>query len=272
MLYCVYSVLRTLGGPPGSNLQDMIHNRLSTPRRLLAAAFVATLLIVSISMAPPSAMAAPVTPAQADNRNIVVYFLDHQSLPTEEVAIIKQEVSSIFSAAGLTVEWVDADSPRRILDANELRLIILPSDGTRWFHGPSNVIGIAPHDDAGTGRNCFVFYRQAIWFRQQAVFRCREAIQARTEAQLRGVEVDPFIDSLAPVECGDYLPALTALIVARAAAHEMVHILLNKLDHSPGGLMRSSFNIGDWFVADNTLFRLEAAELQQLRDLLGGAQ
>lgn len=272
MLYWPGFVLRTLGSLPEPRSRDMIHYRLPTRRRFPAVAVAATLVIVSTSMMPTQAIAAQAIPAPAGDLSIVVYFLDHQFLPPAEVAIVQQEVSSIFAAAGLAVEWVNADSPRRMLNFNELRLIILPSDGTRWFHGPSNIIGIAPHDAAGTGRNCFVFYRQAIWFRQQAVFRCREAIQARTEAQLRGVEVDPFIDSLAPAECGDYLPALTALIVARAAAHEMVHILLNKLDHSPGGLMRSSFDISDWFVSDNTLFRLETAELQQLRDLLGGTQ
>ena len=200
---------------------------------------------------------------------IVVYFLDHQFLPTAEVDLLQEEVSTIFKETGLTLEWV-LDSPRRKLSPNELRLIILPSDGTRWFHGPTNVIGIAPHDDTGTGRNCFVFYRQAIWFRQQAVFRCREAIQARTEAQIRGIEVDPFIESYAPANCGDYLPALTAMIVARAAAHEMVHILLNKLDHRPGGLMRNAFDIRDWFTQDDTLFRLDTNEIQQLRQQLGG--
>ena len=130
--------------------------------------------------------------APLSDGKILIYFLDHQFLPTAEVDILQQEVATIFQETGLTLEWI-MDSPRRKLNPNELRLIILPSDGTRWFHGPTNVIGIAPHDDTGTGRNCFIFYRQAIWFRQQAVFRCREAIQARTEAQIRGVEVDPFI-------------------------------------------------------------------------------
>lgn len=222
---------------------------------------VSLLVIVGAWLLPAPAA------AQQTGETIIVYFLDHQFLPDEEVDILRREISSIFGDAGLRVDWVPGDSPRRILEANELRLIILPSDGTRWFHGPSNVIGIAPHDDAGTGRNCFVFYRQAIWFRQQAVFRCREAIQARTEAEVRGVAVDPFIESLAPAECGDYLPSLTAMIVARAAAHEMVHILLNKLDHSTG-LMRDSFDIGDWFVADVSRFRLGDAEIEQLRVLL----
>ena len=63
----------------------------------------------------------------------------------------------------------------------------------------------------------------------------------------------------------------TDSIPRRAAAHEMVHILLNKLDHTPGGLMRDSFDIGDWFVADPARFRLEATEIQQLRDLLANA-
>ena len=226
-------------------------------------AFITVLLLAVVC-----SLSLPAPAAAHQDETIIVYFLDHQFLPEEEVDTLRQEISSIFDDAGLRVEWVAGDSPRRILEDNELRLIILPSDGTRWFHGPSNVIGIAPHDDAGTGRNCFVFYRQAIWFRQQAVFRCREAIQARTEAEVRGVEVDPFIDSLAPADCGDYLPSLTAMIVARAAAHEMVHILLNKLDHSTG-LMRDSFDIGDWFVADASLFRLGNAEIEQLRTLLG---
>jgi len=221
------------------------------------------------------ALAAVFTPAATvhaapQGESIIVYFLDHQFLPADEVDILQREISAIFADAGLGVEWVPGDSPRRVLEPNELRLIILASDGTKWFHGPSNVIGIAPHDDTGIGRNCWVFYRQAIWFRQQAVFRCREAIQARTEAQVRGVEVDPFIDALAPPECGDYLPSLTAMIVARAAAHEMVHILLNKLDHTPGGLMRDSFDIGDWFLGDATRFRLAPGEVEQLRGLLGG--
>jgi hypothetical protein len=36
--------------------------------------------------------------------------------------------------------------------------------------------------------------------------------------------------------------------------------------------MRDSFDIGDWFVGDTTRFRLERAEIQQLRDVLGAAQ
>ncbi len=247
-----------------------LFQRSKSPRPLLlttALVFAPTLLL------GPDALGAQdqtVAPPLGDGK-VVIYFLDHQFLPAEEVDLLRSEVSAIFEEAGLTMEWVIADSPRRDLNANELRLIILPSDGTRWFHGPSNVIGIAPHDDSGTGKNCFVFYRQAIWFRQQAVFRCREAIQARTEAQIRGVEVDPFIESYAPADCGDYLPALTALIVARAAAHEMVHILLNKLDHSGGGLMRNSFDISDWFTQDNSLFRLDSNEILQLRQRLGGS-
>lgn len=228
-----------------------------------------SILAATLVLAPIALTASEARAAQAGNGTVVVYFLDHQFLPETEIETLQTEVNGIFAAAGLDLEWRAEDSPRRRLNPNELRLIILPSDGTRWFHGPSNVIGIAPHDDAGTGRNCFIFYRQAIWFRQQAVFRCREAIQARTEAQLRGATVDPFVDSLAPAECGDYLPSLTALIVARAAAHEMVHILLNKLDHGQAGLMRNSFAIGDWFTTDNTLFQLESSEIEQLRALLG---
>ena len=56
------------------------------------------------------------------------------------------------------------------------------------------------------------------------MFRCRESIQARTEAELRGVPVQPYVEAMAPADCGDRLPSLTAMIVARAAAHEMVHI------------------------------------------------
>jgi hypothetical protein len=217
-----------------------------------------------------NAVAAPQNGTDGTVGTIVVYFIDHQLLPESEVETLRDEVSGIFAVAGLAVEWPRTESPRRRLEHNELRLIILPSDGTRWFHGPSNVIGIAPHDDTGTGRNCFIFYRQAIWFRQQAVFRCREAIQARAAADLRGVEVDPFIDSLAPEDCGERLASLTAMIVARAAAHEMVHILLNKLDHTPDGLMRSSFDLADWFDADPERFRLGDDEIQQLVELLGG--
>ncbi len=247
-----------------------LFQRPKSPRALLLAT---TLVCAPTLLLGPDAVAAQdqtTAPPPGDGK-VVIYFLDHQFLPTEEVDLLRSEISAIFEEAGLTLEWIIADSPRRNLNPNELRLIILPSDGTRWFHGPSNVIGIAPHDAAGTGKNCFVFYRQAIWFRQQAVFRCREAIQARTEAQIRGVEVDPFIESYAPADCGDYLPALTALIVARAAAHEMVHILLNKLDHSGGGLMRNSFDISDWFTQDNSLFRLDSNEILQLRQRLGGS-
>lgn len=246
------------------------YQRPKSPRTLLLTTALVCALALLLGPDAAAAQDPTATPPPFGDGTVVIYFLDHQFLPAEEVALLRSEVSAIFEEAGLTMEWVIADSPRRDLNPNELRLIILPSDGTRWFHGPSNVIGIAPHDDAGTGKNCFVFYRQAIWFRQQAVFRCREAIQARTEAQIRGVEIDPFIESYAPANCGDYLPSLTALIVARAAAHEMVHILLNKLDHSAGGLMRNSFDIGDWFTQDNSLFRLDANEIQQLRLRLGG--
>lgn len=209
--------------------------------------------------------------SQAAGGEIVVYILDHQFLPPEELGTIQSEVESIFSEAGVSVRWRPDDSPRRTLAAHELRLIILPSDGTRWFHGPSNVIGIAPHDDSGIGRNCFVFYRQAIWFRMQAVERCRAAIQARTEAEARDTPVDPYLDALAPPECGDYLPSLTARIVARAAAHEMVHILLNKLDHSEVGLMRMSFDINDWLVDEGEPFRLGDEDINALQALFTGS-
>ena len=227
--------------------------------------------LVGAALLSPAAYAAPAPQAagSAAPGTVIVYFIDHQFLPSDEITTLRDEVTQIFASADLVVDWVTDNSPRRRLNVNELRLVILPSDGTNWFHGPSNVIGIAPHDDAGTGRNCFVFYRQAIWFRQQAVFRCRESIQARTEAELRGVPLQPYIDALAPADCGARLPSLTAMIVARAAAHEMVHILLNKLDHSPAGLMRGSFDIADWFESDNVRFRLGADEIQQLRALLG---
>ena len=196
-----------------------------------------------------------------------MYLLDHQFLPTDELTTIQGEINRIFSDAGVRITWVSNASPRRRLSANELRIVVLPSDGTRWFQGPSNIIGIAPHDDTGIGRNCFVFYRQAIWFRQQAVWRCRQAVEARIEASMRGIEVDPYIDSLAPEDCGDRLPSLTALIVARAAAHEMVHILLTKLDHADEGLMRQAFDINElWAVGDEGgPFRLTDPEILALR-------
>ena len=199
--------------------------------------------------------------------DVVVYLLDHQFLPTDELATIQSEINRIFSDAGVQITWVSNASPRRRLAPNELRIVVLPSDGTRWFQGPSNIIGIAPHDDTGIGRNCFVFYRQAIWFRQQAVWRCRQAVEARVEASMRGIEVDPYIDSLAPEDCGERLPSLTALIVARAAAHEMVHILLTKLDHSAEGLMRQAFDINElWAVgSDAGPFRLTDPEILALR-------
>jgi hypothetical protein len=199
--------------------------------------------------------------------DVVVYLLDHQYLPTDELTTIQAEINRIFSDAGVQIAWVSNSSPRRRLAPNELRIVVLPSDGTRWFQGPSNIIGIAPHDDTGIGRNCFVFYRQAIWFRQQAVWRCRQAVEARIEASMRGIEVDPYIDSLAPEDCGDRLPSLTALIVARAAAHEMVHILLAKLDHSDEGLMRQAFDINElWAVgSEDGPFRLTDPEIMALR-------
>lgn len=199
--------------------------------------------------------------------DVVVYLLDHQFLPTDELATIQGEINRIFSHASVRITWVSNASPRRRLGANELRIVVLPSDGTRWFQGPSNIIGIAPHDETGIGRNCFVFYRQAIWFRQQAVWRCRQAVEARIEASMRGVEVDPYIDTLAPEDCGDRLPSLTALIVARAAAHEMVHILLTKLDHTDEGLMRQAFDINElWAVGDDDgPFRLTDPEIMALR-------
>ena len=260
-------------------------------RRLLAVSAVALVAWVW----PPSAAAAPVnavhdpppagalgaagtTPATAPEPSgrIVVYLIDHQRVSREELAAVQREIEAVFeSQAGLHVDWVLDDSPRRQLRPEELRVLILASDGTRWFHGPSNVIGLAPHDDeAGIGRNCFVFYRQALWFRQQAVLRCREATRMRTQAQASGTAVDPAVDQIAPADCGSFLPFLTPLIVARAAAHEMVHILLNKLDHSAAGLMRDSFDLQEWLGHDAAPFRLLPEEIAALRARLGtdGAQ
>ena len=200
---------------------------------------------------------------------LIVYLIDHQYVSTTEMATIQGEIDAIFrQEAGVAIRWVLDDSPRRRLRGNELRFLILASDGTRWFHGPSNVIGLAPHDDSGVGRNCFVFYRQALWFRQQAVLRCREATRARTQAAAAGVAPDPSIDALAPAQCGERLPSLTPIVVARAAAHEIVHILLNKLDHSETGLMRESFDITEWLVGDEAPFRLQPDEVTALQALL----
>ena len=202
----------------------------------------------------------------------IVYLIDHQFVSTTEMATIQNEINAIFRAeAGIAIRWVLDESPRRRLRDNELRFLILASDGTRWFHGPSNVIGLAPHDNSGVGRNCFIFYRQALWFRQQAVLRCREATRARTQASAAGVAADPSLDALAPAQCGEQLPSLTPLVVARAAAHEIVHILLNKLDHSDSGLMRESFDITEWLVGDEAPFRLQPSEVIALRQLFGRA-
>ncbi len=226
------------------------------------------------------ALAVPVTAAATENRapaasaaqsdHLVVYLIDHQLVSREEMHAIQTEIEAIFAdEAGIRIQWVLDDSPRRKLHADELRVLVLASDGTRWFHGPSNVIGLAPHDDEqGIGRNCFVFYRQALWFRQQAVLRCREATRKRTEAATEGVALDPAVDDIAPADCGDHLPFLTPMIVARAAAHEIVHILLNKLDHSSSGLMRDSFDLREWLAADHAPFRLLPEEIDALRHYL----
>jgi hypothetical protein len=214
----------------------------------------------------PVAAIADETPQ--DESILTVYLIDHQYVPEEELAAIQSEIEAVFAEqAGVRVEWLFNESPRRELRPDELRVLILASDGTRWFHGPSNVIGLAPHDDSGIGRNCFVFYRQALWFRQQAVLRCREATRARAQAEAAGTEPDASVVDLAPLGCGEQLPALTPMIVARAAAHEMVHILLNKLDHSPAGLMRDSFDITEWLSADQAPFRLLPEEIDALRQV-----
>ncbi len=236
--------------------------------KLRAKAVCGTLAVFVLIGSAPAALGAGPQP-QSDGE-LVVYLIDHQLVSRDELVTIQTEIEAVFRAqAGVTVRWVLNDSPRRRLRQGELRFLILASDGTRWFHGPSNVIGLAPHDDAGVGRNCFVFYRQALWFRQQAVLRCREATRARAQAVAAGVEPDPAIALLAPPECGDYLPALAPLVVARAAAHEMVHILLNKLDHSVAGLMRESFDLSEWLGGQHESFRLLPDEVAALQGLFG---
>ncbi|HJO04705.1 MAG TPA: hypothetical protein QGG47_12090 [Acidobacteriota bacterium] len=231
--------------------------------RALCGALTALLLIGSV---PTPLVAA--TPEQSDSEELIVYLIDHQLISRDELTTIQTEIEAVFrSQAGIELRWILDDSPRRALRSGELRFLILASDGTRWFHGPSNVIGLAPHDDVGVGRNCFVFYRQALWFRQQAVLRCREATRARAQAEAAGVEPTAAIEELAPAECGSYLPALAPLVVARAAAHEMVHILLNKLDHSVSGLMRESFDLREWLAGERESFRLLPEEINALQTL-----
>lgn len=240
---------------------------METVRRLINNNAVRTAVAATLLTLPTVAAASAQEAASANE--LVVYLIDHQYVSSTEMATIQNEIDDIFrEEAAVEIRWVLEDSPRRRLHANELRFLILASDGTRWFHGPSNVIGLAPHDDTGVGRNCFVFYRQALWFRQQAVLRCREATRARTQASAAGVAPDPSIDNLAPAQCGERLPSLTPLVVARAAAHEIVHILLNKLDHSEAGLMRESFDITEWLVGDEAPFRLQPQEVTALQELL----
>ena len=239
--------------------------RLRIPLSVVRLGIAAVLCAVAIVPAPDAQQG-------ANSAELVVYLIDHQYVSPAEMATIQGEIGAIFrDEAQVEIRWVMEDSPRRRLAPNEVRFLILASDGTRWFHGPSNVIGIAPHDETGVGRNCFVFYRQALWFRQQAVLRCREATRARTQASAAGVDPDPSIADLAPPQCGDTLPSLTPLVVARAAAHEMVHILLNKLDHSDAGLMRESFDITEWLVGDEVPFRLKPEEIAALQQLLSTA-
>lgn len=221
-------------------------------------------LVLALLLALPAAALAAEGAGQP-GATLTVYLIDHQYVPEDELAAIQSEIEAVFAdQAGVVVSWRFNESPRRELRSDELRVLVLASDGTRWFHGPSNVIGLAPHDDSGIGRNCFVFYRQALWFRQQAVLRCREATRARAQADAAGTEADPSVVDLAPTGCGEQLPSLTPMIVARAAAHEMVHILLNKLDHSDAGLMRDSFDITEWLSADQTPFRLLPEEVDAL--------
>ena len=243
----------------------MCKNSTTPCAQALCGALAAFLLIGGA----PATLAAE-SQEQGATDQLVVYLIDHQLISRDELMTIQTEIEAVFrSQAGLEVRWVLDDSPRRQLRSGELRFLILASDGTRWFHGPSNVIGLAPHDDTGVGRNCFVFYRQALWFRQQAVLRCREATRARAQAEAAGVEPDAAIESLAPAGCGTFLPALAPLVVARAAAHEMVHILLNKLDHSGSGLMRESFDLREWLAGESEAFRLLPEEVAALQALFG---
>ncbi len=238
-------------------------------RAVLVSLTLFAALVGSPAIAAPTQDESSATSPQQGTDKLIVYMIDHQYIDPEELVTIQREIEAIFEQqAGLEMEWQMDASPRRELRTEELRVILLASDGTRWFHGPSNVIGLAPHDDDGIGRNCFVFYRQAQWFWQQAVLRCREATRERTQATARGETPAAGIDQIAPADCGNYLPSLTPLIVARAAAHEMVHILLNKLDHSPAGLMRDSFNLMEWLAADQDPFRLLNEEVVLLRTML----
>lgn len=138
----------------------------------------------------------------------------------------QQEVTRLYRGIDVDVAWISSDAPHAAAQ-RAIRVVLVASEGGDLLHRPSSVMGAAVVTDQGT-RIAYVFYR-------------------RIESQSRQYDVS------------------ATMILASAIAHEIGHLLLPGVQHSPAGLMRACWTRDDFYRADQGQLRFSTEQASMIR-------
>jgi hypothetical protein len=138
----------------------------------------------------------------------------------------EREVTRVYEAIGVHVEWDHAAAPRAD-GQTALQVILLPRESGDFRRTPDAVMAVAMWTPKGTPA-VYVFYR-------------------RVEAEAARHSVS------------------TAFVLACALAHELGHVLMPEHGHSQEGLMRACWNSDDFHRADQGQLRFLPQQVALIR-------
>jgi hypothetical protein len=138
-----------------------------------------------------------------------VILIDSAGVPADVLTHAQAEVSKIYAAAGVDVQWIRGTSQSSRLSGPPLNVIILPDpDVTSRARGSKNMLGVALMTPQGRGSVVYAFY-------------------ARIEERASKALTDPSI------------------LLGHVLAHELGHLLLGHHAHSTRGIMNGEWGYSE---------------------------
>jgi hypothetical protein len=105
-------------------------------------------VFLTLGVAAPGAAA-----DQAPPSKVGIFVSDEAHLPERVVRHAQQEVTRIYRAVGVDIDWVD-----RAASTFRLTVVILPQEMAERMKRPPTAMGATPSDPSARGRLAYVFY------------------------------------------------------------------------------------------------------------------
>jgi hypothetical protein len=146
-------------------------------------------------------------PAQDEVRTLVLHVDNYARLPSDVLARAEREAARVYEAAGVRVVWIHGDDEaERDAGGRHLRVLLL---GTEMTHRKTAVDRIGPDVLGSAARGT----DRAYVFTQRII-----------EVALKGGRD-------------------ASMMLGRVMAHEIGHLLLSEIGHSPRGIMRAHLDL-----------------------------